>query len=138
MRPVEELRRLRAAKHSKTPPDAKLKRKPAAKHSKTPPDAKLKRKLAGKHSKTPPDEKLKRKPAAKHSKMRRYAKRKKNPSKENRFQKPVDIVRPNSNHNPFRSSQKTNNPKRKFHRSATKAMKAFNVPHVVLSGNQPV
>ena len=94
-----------------------------------PPDAKLKKKLAAKHNKTPRDEKFRKKIAEK---------RKKNPSDENRFKKPVDIARTNSNHNPFRSSQETNNPQGKVHRSATKAMEPFNVLPMVLSGTQPV
>ena len=136
--PDAKLKKKLAAKHSKTPPDAKLKKKLAAKHSKTPPDAKLKKKLAAKHNKTPRDEKFRMKIAEKRNKMRRYAKRKKNPSDENRFKKPVDIARTNSNHNPFRSSPETNNPLSKVHRSATKAMEPFNVPSMVLSGTQPV
>ncbi|MGB0323979.1 MAG: hypothetical protein ACPGGL_00425 [Phycisphaerales bacterium] len=136
--PDEERKKKLAVRHNKTPPDAKLKKKLAAKHNKTPPDAKLKKKLAAKHNKTPRDEKFRKKIAEKRNKMRRYAKRKKNPSYENRFKKPVDVGRPNSNHNPFRSSPETNNPLGKVHRSATKAMAPFNVPPMVLSGTQPV
>ena len=102
-------------------PDEDRKKKLAVRHNKTPPDAKLKKKIAAKHSKTPPD-----------------AKRKKKPSYENRFKKPVDIGRINSNHNPFRSSPETNNPQGKVHRSTTIAMEPFNVPPMVLSGTQPV